>query len=198
MALPPSRVLILLVACFNFTNLATARAMMRAREISLRKVVGARREQLVVQFLGESVLIALDFARAGACACRSAAALVRPRAGKAHRASIILSDWPLTLALLGIAVADRPDRRAPIPPWCCRASVPPRRSRNNSAGQPGSGLVRTVLVVLQFAVSIGLGIAALVVFAQISFARDSRSGPPQGRDGGDQRQRRDAQHASKA
>ena len=52
-------VLILLIACFNFTNLATARAMMRAREISLRKVVGARRGQLMIQFLGESVLMAL-------------------------------------------------------------------------------------------------------------------------------------------
>src|SRR5262249_22833400 len=51
--------MILLIACFNFTNLATARAMMRAREISLRKVVGARGRQLMVQFLGESVLMAL-------------------------------------------------------------------------------------------------------------------------------------------
>ena len=51
--------LTLLIACINFMNLATARSTQRAREVALRKVVGARRRQLVTQFLGESVLIAL-------------------------------------------------------------------------------------------------------------------------------------------
>ncbi len=49
---------ILLIACFNFTNLSTAKAVTRAKEVGLRKVAGAYRAQLITQFLGEAILIA--------------------------------------------------------------------------------------------------------------------------------------------
>src|SRR5690606_34540740 len=51
-------IFILLVACINFMNLATARSARRAKEVGLRKVVGAHRAQLVIQFLSEALLIA--------------------------------------------------------------------------------------------------------------------------------------------
>ena len=161
-------VLILLVAVFNFTNLATARAMVRAREISLRKVVGAQRGQLVLQFLGESVLIALiSFVLA-----LSLTELLLPVFDRVVGTPIALhylSDWPLTLALLAIAVFTGL-AAGTYPALVLSGFRPALALRNNSAASRGSGLVRTVLVVVQFAVSIGLGIAALVVFAQISFA----------------------------
>jgi len=162
-------VLILLVASFNFTNLATARAMMRAREIGLRKVMGARRAQVMVQFLGESVLtvlIALVLAL-------SMSEVLLPFFDQMSGKPITLnyfSDWPLFLAFLGLAILV--GLIAGVYPALVLSGFRPASVlRAKTIWHSGSGLVRTVLVVMQFAVSIGLGVAAMVVFAQISYAR---------------------------
>jgi putative ABC transport system permease protein len=161
--------LILLVACFNFMNLATARATMRAREISLRKCVGAMRGQLITQFLAESVLIAL-------LALLLALALVEvllPSYGSFLQAPLsfhYLSDWPLVSAALGIAILAGLVSGF-YPALVLSGFRPAAVLRANTSGNPGSSTLRTTLVVLQFAVSIGLGIAAVVVFRQIDFAR---------------------------
>ena len=161
---------ILLVASFNFMNLATARAMLRAREISLRKCVGATRRQLIVQFLGESVLVGL---------CSLVLALVgveillpvyegflgRPLAFH------FVGDWPLSLLILGIAIGAGLFSGS-YPALALSGLRPAIVLRANSSGQAGSGRLRIILVVLQFVVSIGLGIAAIVVFRQIDFARN--------------------------
>jgi putative ABC transport system permease protein len=162
--------LIVLVACFNFTNLATARAMLRAREISLRKCVGAGRWQLMTQFLGESVLMAL-------CSLALALAIVEILLPAYDRflerpiAFHYLGDWPLSLMIVGIANAAGLTSGA-YPALRLSSFRPATVLRTNSSGQPASNRLRTVLVVLQFAVSIGLGIATIVVYKQISFARD--------------------------
>jgi putative ABC transport system permease protein len=161
--------MILLIACFNFTNLATARAMARAREISLRKVVGARRGQLMAQFLGESVLMALMALILALALVEMLLPLYDGMLGRPI-ALHYLADWPLLLALLGMAVLA--GLLAGIYPALVLSGFRPASTlRTNASGQSGSGLLRSLLVVAQFAVSIGLGIAALVVFAQISYAR---------------------------
>lgn len=161
-------ILILLVACFNFTNLATARAMVRAREISLRKVAGARRGQLVTQFLGESILIALI----ALLLALSLTEMLLPFFNRLVGTPIALrylSDWPLMLSLFGLAILTGL-AAGTYPALVLSGFRPVMALRNNASAAQGSGPVRTVLVVVQFASSIGLGIAALVVFAQISFA----------------------------
>ena len=162
--------LILLIACFNFMNLATARAMLRAREISLRKCVGASRGQLIVQFLCESVLMAL-------CALALALAIVEILLpvydGFLERPITFhyLGDWPLSLTILSISIAAGLISGS-YPALALSGFRPASVLRTNSSSQAGSGRLRITLVVLQFAVSIGLGVAAVVVFRQISFARN--------------------------
>jgi putative ABC transport system permease protein len=162
--------LILLVACFNFMNLATARAMLRSREIALRKTLGATRGQLIVQFLGEAVLMAL----LALLLAFGIVEILLPVFDDFLQRPIGLhyaGDWPLLLALVGVACA------AGLVSGCYPALIlsgfrPAATLRTNSAGQAGSGLFRNLLVVFQFAVSIGLAIAAVVVFSQVTYARN--------------------------
>jgi len=96
--------LILLIACFNFTNMATARAMMRAREIALRKVVGAERRQLIVQFLGEA-LVTTGVALVLALALTEMLMPVFDRVLGLPLAIHYVQDWPVLLLILAIATA---------------------------------------------------------------------------------------------
>lgn len=163
-------VLILLVACFNFMNLATARAMLRAREIALRKTLGARRAQVILQFLGESVLTAL---LALLLALMLAEMLLPVFAGFLERPIGLhyLADWPMLLLIVIVAVVAGLISGS-YPALILSGFRPATILRTNNSGQAGSGRLRAILVVLQFAVSIGLGIAATVVFSQIRFARN--------------------------
>src|SRR6185437_10598943 len=149
-------VLIVLLASFNFTNLATARAMIRAREISLRKVVGARRGQLMVQFLGESVLMALISLVLALALVEVLLSFYDRMLGKPIQLHY-LSEWPLFVGLLVIAILVGL-LGGLYPALVLSRFRPASTLRTNAAGRSGSGLLRTTLVVMQFAVSIGLGI----------------------------------------
>jgi putative ABC transport system permease protein len=162
--------LILFVACFNFTNLATARGLLRAREIALRKTHGANRGQLIVQFLGEAVLMAL----LSLILALALVEVLQPAFGHFLQHPVALNyanDWPLLLIILGITIAAGLVSGS-YPALVLSGFRPAMVLRSNNTGQAGSGRLRSALVVLQFAVSIGLGIAAAVVFTQINFARN--------------------------
>ena len=162
-------ILILLVACFNFTNLASARASLRVREIALRKTAGARRGQIIFQFLGESVLTAvmalvLGFSLTEVLLPAYGTFLERPLAFR------YLADWPLTLLILGITILAGLVSGI-YPALVLSRFRPAPILRANNPGHTGSSMLRSALVVLQFAIAIGLGIITLGVFAQIGHAR---------------------------
>jgi putative ABC transport system permease protein len=161
--------LIMVVACFNFMNLGTARATLRAREISLRKTVGATRPQLIVQFLGEALLMSL----VSLVIALALVEILLPVYDAFLNRPITfnyLADWPIVLAILVVTIVTGL-LSGVYPALVLSSFQPAAASKTSTSTQSGSGRMRMVLVVSQFAVSIGLGIAAIVVFSQINFAR---------------------------
>ena len=161
--------LTLLVACFNFMNLTTARATLRGREIALRKVLGAGRGQLVLQFLGEAVFVAL----LSLMLALAIAEMLLPLFDDFLQRPLALhyvTEWRMLLLLIGIAVVTGLVSGS-YPAFVLSGLRPVAGLRSGDARPLRSGGLRNVLVVLQFAVSIALGIAAGVVFRQISYAR---------------------------
>lgn len=163
--------LILGMAIVNFTNLATARASQRAREVALRKVLGANRKQLIVQFVSESILIS---GVAMLLALALVELLVRPFAAFLDadialsyfgKDGILLPAIGLTL-IVGIV-------SGLYPAFFLSRFQPAQvlKANRSAAETPGSGRLRAALVVLQFAVSIGLIICTAVIYGQTVYAR---------------------------
>ena len=163
--------LILGMAVVNFTNLATARASQRAREVALRKVLGATRRQLIVQFVAESVLIS---AASMLLALALVELLIKPFAAFLDSGieltylgsgGILL---PAILLTLVVGVVS-----GLYPAFFLSRFQPAQvlKANRSAAETPGSGRLRAGLVVLQFAVSIGLIICTAVIYGQTVYAR---------------------------
>jgi putative ABC transport system permease protein len=162
--------MILVIACINFTNLATARASQRAREVALRKVLGAKRPQLVVQFLSESVLTALIALAIAIGLVELAlpsynAVLGTHLALDVSGSAAVLAALFVLLCLVGIVAGLYPAQYLSgfLPSRILKA--------NKSAAAEGSGRLRTALVVVQFAISIGLLICTAIVYGQTVYAK---------------------------
>ena len=160
--------LIVLVACINFMNLTTARAGLRAREIALRRMAGAHRRQLVSQFLLEAAATVLVSLVIALSLLESLLPLVDRFLGVPLGLSY-LGDGKLLASIVGGTMLIGLSCGL-YPAWVLSRLRPAAALRTGGSAQTGSGLVRAALVVGQFAVSIALGVAVLVVFRQIQFA----------------------------
>jgi putative ABC transport system permease protein len=168
--------LILGVATVNFVNLATARASQRAREVALRKVLGAHRQQLIMQFLGESMLLA-------GVAMVLALAMVEltlPLLSDFLRANLKLAYFgkegvllPVLGLLLAVGLAGGLYPAFYLSRYQPAAVLKANRSTTEAVG---SGRLRGALVVVQFAVSIGLIVCTAIIYSQTEFARTSDPG----------------------
>jgi putative ABC transport system permease protein len=165
---------ILLVACINFTNLATARASKRANEVGVRKVVGSQKRQLVQQFLTESLLLSV-------AAFGIALVLVRialPSFNKIMDKEIsmlALGTWYIPPLLIGFAVFI--GILAGVYPAFMLASFRPVAVLKGKM-QSGSRQrrFRNALVVFQFFATVTLFIITIVIFNQLHFMRNKDMG----------------------
>jgi putative ABC transport system permease protein len=161
---------ILLIAAVNFTNLATARAAKRAREVGIRKTLGAARAELVRQFLGEAVLLA-------AIAMVFAVALVELvlPSFEAYLGEQLRFDYfrepKLLIALAGVAVICGLIAGA-YPALYLSAFESAAVLRGDITRGRASARFRSALVVMQFAASVTLLIGTAVIYAQMKFARE--------------------------
>lgn len=165
--------LILLIACVNFTNLATARAMNRAKEIGVRKSAGALRSTLRTQFLGESIVytiistvIAIGLAVA---ALSSFNQITLQSFSIADLFDIQLVGWVLVLIILiGILSGSYPA--------FLLSGFKPVQSLKGEIKMSGSNTVRGGLVVFQFAITTALILATSVVIQQLNYVQNQDLG----------------------
>jgi len=168
---------IILLACINFMNLATARASKRAKEVGVRKVLGAYRNQLVSQFLGESLIISFTSLFISIAFSEllidhfSALVDIRFTSGIFGNPVIIVSSIILALLvglLAGIYPALFLSKFKPV--TVLKGSLSERRSKSSGAG------LRKLLVVLQFSISIIFMIGMLIVNEQLNYLQNKDLG----------------------
>ena len=159
---------ILAIACVNFMNLATARSAGRAREVGIRKVVGAERRQLVGQFLGESLLLAMI----SLVLALALAKLLLPAFGALAGKALSLSFADPLLLLGGFALALVVGVASGSYPAFFLSAFRPANVLKGSLRSGGSNvLLRKGLVVFQFGIALVFIIGTAVVYEQLRYIR---------------------------
>lgn len=161
---------VLLIACVNFVNLTTARSAKRAREVGMRKVVGARRAQLIRQFFGESILMALLAFVIALFLVEFLLPLFNTLSGKQ-----LVSVWRHSPALLFLffGLAFFSGVSSGIYPALFLSSFQPAHIFKGSMRSSGANpLLRKALVIFQFSLSVFLIIGTIIISRQLSFMRN--------------------------
>lgn len=167
-------VFILLTACFNFMNLATARSSKRAKEVGLRKVIGAQRKEIILQFLLESLLISsISMVLSG-----FAISILLPTFNEFSLKEIqftLLGNLHLIIFILGVVLST--GVISGLYPALFLSSFQPVNVLKGvfKTGRQGSSF-RRILVTVQFILTISLIFGTLVINRQLNFIRNQKLG----------------------
>jgi putative ABC transport system permease protein len=167
-------VFILVIACVNYMNLTTARSIRRAKEVGMRKVLGAKRQDLLGQFLTESFIMTVIAISLALIASFLLLPDFNTFAGKAISRNVLFSQEILSTLLISLFVIGLV---AGLYPALVLSSFKPLNSMKGSGGFGKTGFVfRKGLVLLQFVISIGLIAASAIVFKQWDFLKNKALG----------------------
>jgi putative ABC transport system permease protein len=165
---------ILLIACINYMNLSTARSALRAKEIGIRKVVGARKKELIGQFLGESILICWAAILIAGVFTFLALPWLNKLSGQDLSFSMLLQTKiiiPLLITPFVVGIISG------IYPALFMSSFQPVKTLKGLFKVGGSSIsFRKVLVVAQFSISIILIITTVIVFQQLHYIQKKSLG----------------------
>lgn len=166
-------VLILLIACINFMNLSTIRAVERSREVGLRKVLGAVRKQLIGQFIGESILLTTI----SSLLALGILQVVLPLYNNMLGQSLVVSwNTPLiylfllgTILIVGFLAGS-------YPAFFLSAFKPIESLKGKLKLGKGGFFFRQTLVVVQFSITVILIIGTIIIMNQMRFVRNKELG----------------------
>lgn len=166
-------ILILLIACINFMNLSTIRAVERSKEVGLRKVLGAMRNNLVWQFIGESVLLS-----AISCLLSVGLLLLLMPWYNDLLGYMLTVSWNtayLYLFLIGVIVIVG-FLAGSYPAFFLSSFSPVQALKGKLRLGKGGSAFRQALVVIQFSISVFLIVGVIVIYNQMSFVKNKQLG----------------------
>ncbi len=166
--------LILLIACFNFINLSTARSMWRAKEVGVKKILGIRKANLIKQFLGESMLITLISFVFGLFLITLIMPFFNTLTGKElsfYDLVVALPMFLLVILIVGLAAGA-------FPAFIMSSFEPLKilKGKSSYGDSKLAGPLRQLLVIFQFTIAIGLIVGALSINQQLNYIKSKDLG----------------------
>jgi len=166
--------IILLIACMNFINLATAKATMRAKEIGIKKVAGADQFSMIVQFMLESMLLVTAAMIIALLLVSVSLNTFNSITGKHFSASeLYQAKFILGFIIVGLLAGFI---SGIYPAFYLAAFKPVAVLRGEAINGKGNGRLRQILVVFQFTMSILIAVVAIFMFMQLKFLQEKELG----------------------
>ena len=163
---------LLIIACVNYINLATARSTMRSHEIGVRKVLGAGKMQVAVQFLGESVMLSIMAYLVGI----ALASVILPFFNSIFGTVFTLSHHVDFLGIMMLGAVLVGLISGSYPALFLSAFSPTTTLRNNQTSGLSPALLRKILITFQFTIALVLIVGVLVIFRQLRYTQTANLG----------------------